>query len=50
MRADPQMETICRNLAIEVHAKELALLVTVALSIVLIEGSGALLADVDTQG
>src|ERR1700733_11296459 len=50
MRTDPQMETIRRDLAIEFHAKELALLVTVALSIVLIEGSGALLAHVDTQG
>ena len=50
MRADPQMEAIRGHLAIEFHTKELALLVTVALSIVLIEGSAAFLAHVDPQG
>ena len=49
MRADPQMEAIRRNLAIEFHAKELALLVTVALSVILIQGSTAILAHVDPQ-
>src|ERR1700677_3252345 len=50
MRTDLQMEAIGRNPAMEVHSKELALLVTVGLSIILVKCPAANLPHVNTQG
>jgi hypothetical protein len=49
MWAYPQMEAIRRNLAVELHTKELALLVTEGLSVILVQSSGAVLPRIYPQ-